>query len=122
MKQKIRLDKILLDLGYVTEDQIKQALQRQKSHGGRFGSHLVYFKFITEEQLSHALSLQQEMHPFNPEKQQIHFDAVKRIPSELAERNLLLPIQFDEETGTLTLAIADPGNREGIEATRRMFK
>ena len=122
MKKKIRLDKILLDLGYVTEEQIKQALQRQKSHGGRFGSHLVYFKFITEEQLAHALSVQQETPPFDLEKQQIHFDAVKRIPPELAERHLILPIQFDKETCTLSLAVADPGNSDGLEAAKRMFR
>lgn len=122
MKQKIRLDKILLDLGYVTEKQIMQALQRQKSHGGRFGSHLVYYKFITEEQLAHALSMQQEIPAFSPDKQQIQYNAVKRVPAELAERHLLLPIRFDKETGSLSLAIADPGNTEGIEAAKRMFR
>lgn len=121
MNQKIRLDKILLDLGYVTEEQIKQALQRQKSHGGRFGSHLVYYKSVTEEQLAHALSLQQEIPAFNPDEQQIQYDAVKRVPAELAERNLLLPIEFDREAGSLSLAIADPGNTEGIDAAKRMF-
>lgn len=122
MKQKIRLDKILLDLGYVAEEQIMQALQRQKSHGGRFGSHLVYYKFITEEQLAHALSMQQEIPAFSQDKQQIQYNAVKRVPAELAERHLLLPIRFDRETGSLSLAIVDPGNTEGIEAAKRMFR
>jgi len=43
--EKERLDQILLREGLVTENQIRQALLRQKSHRGPLGSHLLYFKF-----------------------------------------------------------------------------
>ena len=37
--KKERIDEILLRLGYVTDEQITQALARQRTHGGRIGSH-----------------------------------------------------------------------------------
>ena len=122
MAQKIRLDKILIQLGYATDEQIMQALQRQKARGGRFGSHLLYFKFITAEQLAHALSVQSGMPAFNPDEQKIHHVAVRRIPAELAEQHMILPISFDKEKGALSIAVADPNNIKGIEATKRMFR
>lgn len=54
----VRLDQILLRRGLVNEDQIKQALMRQRSQGGRLGSHLFYYRFLSEEQLVNALSEQ----------------------------------------------------------------
>lgn len=122
MAQRTRLDKILIQLGYATEEQIMQALQRQKARGGRFGSHLLYFKHITAEQLAHALSIQSGTPAFDPEKQAIQHDAVRRIPAELAEQHQILPISYDKEKGALSLAIVDPSNIKGVEAAKRMFR
>ncbi len=122
MGQKIRLDKILIQLGYANEEQIMQALQRQKARGGRFGSHLLYFKYITPEQLAHALSVQSGTPAFDPNEQQIHHDVVRRIPAELAEQHLVLPITYNKEKGALSIAVVDPNNTKGIEAVKRLFR
>ena len=55
---KQRLDQILLRHGVINEEQIKQALMRQRSQGGRLGTHLFYYRFLSEEQLVNALGEQ----------------------------------------------------------------
>jgi hypothetical protein len=49
---KTQLGQKLLDRKVVTESQLKQALERQRVHGGRVGSNLVALGFLTPEELS----------------------------------------------------------------------
>ena len=56
--QRIRLDEILVREGLISEEQIKEALIRQKAHGGKLGSQLLYHRDIDEAGLVHALAIQ----------------------------------------------------------------
>jgi hypothetical protein len=80
-----RLDQILLRLGYVTEEEIKQALMRQKAQGGRLGSHLLYFKFLTPDQLLHALSEQFGLPAFRIGQHEDAPAAFAKLTPELAQ-------------------------------------
>ncbi len=55
---KMRLDEILLSEGLVSEEQIREALLRQKAYGGKFGSQLLYHRYIDETGLVMALAIQ----------------------------------------------------------------
>ena len=120
MKEE-RLDQILLRLGYVTEAGIEQALLRQKSHGGRLGSHLVFFKFLTEGELVHALSEQFKVPAFQPEKHDVSPEAVRTIPLEVAEDYEVLPIQHDDGTGSVTVVAVDPYDENMITKIKQAF-
>ncbi len=113
-----RLDQILYRLGYVADEQIKQALQRQKSHRGRLGTHLLFFKFINEEQLAHALSLQHQVPAFIPSEHKISKSIIKRFSVALAEKHQVLPINCSPDGKILTLIVADPEDTRAIEAAR----
>ena len=47
----LRIDELLLKQGLVTEDQVRAALDYQREHGGRLGSHFMRLGYITEQQL-----------------------------------------------------------------------
>jgi DNA-binding response OmpR family regulator len=122
MKQKEeRLDEILMRLGYVTEDELKQALLRQKAHGGRLGSHLLYFKFISEDELVQALSAQYDVPGFRLDEHDISRKAVKTLPLEVAEDHQVLPIDFDKKKSVLKLAVVDPTDQKMLHRAKKAF-
>lgn len=117
-----RLDQILIRLGYVNEEQIRNALKQQKIHGGRIGFHLLNNKDIDEEKLAEALSLQHQVPAFNPGRDRISREFVKALPAELVSGNEVLPIDYDAGSGILTLVVTDPKNEAALTAVRRTIK
>jgi hypothetical protein len=117
--KKARLDQILLRMGAVSEEQIGKALLRQKSRGGKLGSHLLYLRFVTEDQMVRALAEQFNVNGVRLSGCEISEDVVNRIPVKIAEEHVALPFRFDRETGELHVAIADPEDAEAISLLRR---
>lgn len=116
---KERIDQILIRLGYVTEEEITQALLRQKAFGGRLGSHLLYFRYVTEEQLAHALAEQHRIPAFHPEEHHISPALVNRIPVEVAEQLMVFPLDQDPTGGGLRIVVADPGDQNALDQVKR---
>ncbi|MBI4699237.1 MAG: DUF4388 domain-containing protein [Nitrospirae bacterium] len=117
--KKVRLDEILLRMGLINEGQIKKALLRQKSRGGKLGAHLMYYRFLTEEQLIQALSEQFEVSGILLSGYDIPTEVVEKIPVNIAEENAAIPFQFEHEKGILHVAMAEPGNMSAISAVKR---
>jgi hypothetical protein len=117
--KKARLDQILLRMGAVSEEQIRKALLRQKSRGGKLGSNLLYYRFVTEDQMVQALSEQFAVGGVRLSRCEIPEDVVKRIPVKIAEERVAVPFRFDREKGELHVAIADPEDAEAVSLLRR---
>lgn len=117
--KKARLDQILLRMGVVSEEQIRKALLRQKSRGGKLGSHLLYYRFVTEDQMVQALAEQFAVGGVRLSGCEIPEDVVKRIPVKIAEEHVAIPFRFDREKGELHVAIADPEDSEVLSLLRR---
>ena len=117
--KRARLDQILLRMGAVSEEQIRKALLRQKSRGGKLGSHLLYYRFVTEDQMVQALAEQFAVSGVRLSRCEIPEDVLKRIPVKIAEEYVALPFRFDREKGELHVAIADPEDAEALSLLRR---
>jgi hypothetical protein len=111
---KERLDQILLRKGLVSEDQIKQALLRQKSHRGPLGSHLLYYKFITEKDLVLALGEQFGIRGVELGNREISPEVIQKVPPAVADEYMVCPIAYDPETRTLSLAMQDPDRKDAL--------
>lgn len=118
--ERKRLDRILLDRGLVSEDQIRQALLRQKTHGGLLGSHLLYFRFLSERQLLDALEEQFGIPGVALEDIDVPESVLKKVPLKIAADHLVLPIRFDDRTRTLHLAAVDPENAETFQTVKQV--
>lgn len=117
--KKARLDQILLRMGAVSEEQIRKALLRQKSRGGKLGSNLLYYRFVTEDQMVQALAEQFSVSGVRLSGCEIPEDVVQRIPVKIAEEHVAIPFRFDREKGELHVAIADPEDAEALSLLRR---
>ena len=111
-----RLGELLIKAGLVTQKQIEEALQLQKTNGGKLGYNLVKLGHVKEEDITSLLSEQYGVPAIHLEHFEIDESILKHIPSDVAQKYLLIPI---ERTGaTLTVAMADPSNVFALDDVR----
>lgn len=117
-RHKRRLDEILLEQGLITEEQIKNALLRQKAHGGRFGSHLVYHRYINEQSLVQALEIQFRCAGVVLSECDISPELCEIIPKRVALARRIMPFEYDVEENVLKIACEDPTDQALINEIR----
>ena len=118
--ERKRLDRILLEKGLVSEEQIRQALLRQKTHGGPLGSNLLYFRYLTERQILDALEEQFGIPGVELDGIEVPESVLKKVPLKIAADHLVFPFQFDERTRTLHLATMDPESPEMLQTVKQV--
>ncbi len=116
--KKLRLGDTLIEMGYITEDQLMQALAYQKEHKGeKIGSILISLGFITELQMIGALAERLDLQVVDISQVRVDVKAVELVPEQLAEKYLMLPVAVENEH--LVLVVNDPLNLYGIEDIRQ---
>ena len=115
---KIRIGDLMVSAGYITEDQLKEALGIQKESGGkRIGQVLLDLGYVTEVQMLSALADRLDIQLIDITAVPIDTETVKLIPKQLAEQYVMLPI--GQENGEVVLAVNDPLNLYAIEDIRQ---
>src|SRR5690349_14352544 len=109
----LRIGELLLKEGLITKEQLDKALQEQRQNGTRVGYNLVKLGFIQELDLVKVLARQSKMPAVDLSKWEADPKIIKLIPSDLAIKNLVLPLKRDGRT--LTVAMADPTNFAVVE-------
>ncbi len=103
-----RLGDLLVREKIITQDQLAQALKKQKQTGGRLGSVLVSLGFLTDEEVTNFLSRQYGVPAINLQFFEIDPNVVKLIPQETARKHQILPLS--RVGASLTIAMVDPTN------------
>ncbi|HEX6278575.1 MAG TPA: type IV-A pilus assembly ATPase PilB, partial [Pyrinomonadaceae bacterium] len=103
-----KLGEILVRENLVTPQQLREALDYQRSSGGRLGSNLVKLGMISDDVITAVLSRQYGVPSINLDLFSIEDEVIKLISQEVALKYTVLPIS--KVGATLTLAMADPTN------------
>jgi len=104
----VKLGEMLIKANLLTPKKLQEALEYQKSNGGKIGFNLVKLGFVKEEDITRVLSNQHGVPAINLRTMELDDSVVKLIPSEVAQKYLILPVS---RTGaTLTVAMVDPTN------------
>ncbi|MGI8812712.1 MAG: type IV-A pilus assembly ATPase PilB [Pyrinomonadaceae bacterium] len=103
-----KLGEILVRENLVTPQQLREALDYQRTSGGRLGSNLVKLGIISDDVITAVLSRQYGVPSINLDLFQIEDVVIKLISQEVALKYTVLPIS--KVGATLTLAMADPTN------------
>ncbi len=103
-----RLGEILVKDKLITAEQLKQALDYQKQHGGRLGSCLVKLGLVSDEDITAVLSRQYGVPSINLKFYEVDPAVIKLIPQETAIRYQIVPLS--RVGSTLTIAMTDPTN------------
>ena len=109
----VRIGDLLVREGLITREQLEKALAEQKASGTRVGYNLVKLGFIQEIELTKTLAKQYKMPAVDLSKFTVDPKLAKMIPTDLATKNLVLPLKRDGRQ--LTVAMADPTNLGVLE-------
>jgi len=104
-----RLGSILVDLGYLTDEQLEMVLEEQSQRpGALLGKVALEMSVITEEQLVQALAEQMGMQIIELADRPLPEDLRSKISEAMAQLYRVVPVAFDNDT--LTVATCDPQN------------
>ena len=108
-----RLGELLVREKFITADQLKKAIEEQRTSGGRLGYNLAKLGLINEKDLTAFLSKQYGIPSVDPATTEVDPEVIKLIPEDVANKYQVIPIS---RTGsTLVLAMADPSNIFAID-------
>ena len=114
-KTQLRLGEVLIEAGYITYEQLEQALyfQREFSDSKRLGAVLIESGIITEQRLNDALARRLNIKYVSMSDAEIDIEAVRRIPKAVCIKHCLVAVAI--EKGLLRVNIADPLDYYAIE-------
>ncbi|MCF7887452.1 MAG: GspE/PulE family protein [Candidatus Omnitrophica bacterium] len=99
-----KLGEILIKGGWITKEQLDKALFEQKTTGELLGVILVKNNYLSEEQLLDILSQKLKILRIKKEDIEVDPEAVKKVPAKFVFHYKIMPINFEKETNTLTVA------------------
>jgi type IV pilus assembly protein PilB len=103
-----RLGELLVKENLISADQLRQALDQQKSTGARLGTCLMKLGFITDDEITGVLSRQYGVPSINLKYYEVDANVIKLIPQDTAVRYQIVPLS--RVGSTLTIAMTDPTN------------
>ena len=104
----VRIGELLLKEKRVSPAQLQEALNYQKTSGGKLGYNLVKLGFVKDEEITALLSKQYGVPSINLAQFEIDPAIVKLIPAETAHKYQIVPLS--RAGATLTIAMTDPTN------------
>ena len=104
-----RIGQILVDLGFLTDEQLEIVLEEQEQQpGSLFGRIAEEMQLITDDQLIQALAEQMGMQTVSLEDFKFEEEVLEKISETMAQLYRVVPLKF--ENNLLTVATCDPQN------------
>ena len=114
----LRIGDILVEKGYVTPDQMNQALAWQKEHRDkRVGQILMELGFVSESQVLDALASRLHLNIVDVAQLSVDLQAVGKVSREVCEKNLILPVSLQGHN--MEIVTNDPLNYFALEQVRQ---
>jgi type IV pilus assembly protein PilB len=104
----VRIGELLLKEKRITPAQLQEALNYQKTSGGKLGLNLVKLGFVKDDEITALLSKQYGVPSINLAQFEIDPGIIKLIPAETAHKYQIVPLS--RSGATLTIAMTDPTN------------
>ncbi|MGE0378695.1 MAG: GspE/PulE family protein, partial [Planctomycetaceae bacterium] len=115
-----KLGQILVDLGYLTEDQLWDVLEEQKQAPGEvIGQVAKGMGLVTEEQITEALAEQWGMPVVHLQETNISPKVLELVPQTMADIYKIMPLSLKDNV--LTVAMADPQNVAALDDLRNFL-
>lgn len=121
VRKKIRLGDLLVEQKLLTDMQLQQALAEQKKSGHKLGRVLIDKGFVKEEQVLELLSRQLQIPYINLKRYQFENNTVKLIPEMTARRYRVLALK-DNPDGSLLVGMADATDIFAYDELTRLLK
>lgn len=100
----MKIGEFLLDDNKITQEQLQNALEVQKKEPGKLGSILIRLGYVTEEDIAQALSKQFGYPSINLSKFDIDEKVLELIKPEMARKHIVMPVHRIGSILTLAMA------------------
>jgi len=111
-----KLGQVMVDLGFMDEDQLWDVLQEARESGQLFGQVALARGLITEDQLLQALAEQHGLKLVNLNEVKPQAEALALVPETMASVYKVVPLSLKDNV--LTVAMADPSNLAALDDIR----
>ena len=109
MRKKIKLGDLLVSAGAITEEELMEALSKQKELGMKLGQTLVQLDYISQDILNATLQQQLGIEFISLAGVKLEDSVLSLVPENLIEKYRAVPIEFDEmNPNVLRVAMSDP--------------
>ncbi len=111
----VRLGDKLIQMGLITQDQLRIALMEQKSSGKPLGEAILVLGFTTEDAMRNALADNLGEKSVSLRGIVANSKALALIPKPLAKRHSIFPVSLDPVTNELVIASANPNDIVAVD-------
>jgi len=129
LRQKKKLGELLCEKSYLEQSNLEIALAEQKVKHRRIGKIVLELGYVTQAQLNEALSLQTGIDKVDLNDIAISKEIISLVPAELVSKYNILPLRFEKRFSTentennnnsqlLAVAMTDPFQPQVIEDLR----
>ena len=108
--QPKRIGDILIDEGYITDQQLAQALQEGKATNSPLGAVLIRMGYIDEVNLGKALAKLHGLQYIDTSNLEIDPEVMKLVPSDFIRRHMVVPYRMDHAHKRIEVIMARPDN------------
>ncbi len=119
-RKRIRLGDLLVENEVITQQQLEDALEQQKTTGLKLGKVLVEGGYVAEDDLLRFLSAQLKVPLIDLTQYPLNPDVVKLIPEIHARRFRVLALSLEEDS--VLVGMADPTNIFAFDELSRILK
>lgn len=112
----MRIGALLIEKGFITEEELNIALSVQKVTGQVFGKCLTTLGFISTKELAEVLAVQNGLEYLDVRDYPIQTELLKIFPKDITQMEKFIPLEEDNET--LKIAVVDPSNIVAVDRTR----
>jgi type IV pilus assembly protein PilB len=104
----VRIGELLLKEKRITPEQLQEALNYQRQHGGKLGFNLIKLGYVKDDEITALLSKQYGVPSIALGQFDVDSAVVKLVPAETAQKYQIIPLS--RSGATLTIAMTDPTN------------
>ena len=114
----VRIGELLLKEKRITVEQLQEALNHQRQHGGKLGLNLIKLGFVKDSDITALLSKQYGVPSISLAEFEVDPAVVKLVSAETAQKYQIVPLA--RSGATLTIAMIDPTNVFAMDDIRFM--
>ncbi len=115
-----RIGQILVDLGFIADDQLELLLDEQKRRPGELlGKLAESMGLITDEQLAQALAEQMAMKVITLSELALAPNVIQLVTEPMAQLYRIIPVDFKDDT--LTVAMSEPQKLTVLDELRTLL-
>lgn len=108
-RKRKRLGDLLVDAGVITEEQLMEALKKQRELGLRLGETLIELKFTDENEIAEALHRQMGFSIAKIREAKLAPEVIALLPESIVRKHNVVPFELDSDNpNILRVAMSDP--------------